>query len=267
MSVKHSKSQKKGSIYNKRASYTIYEYPSYLKNLNKQNEDLNNDQTENQSKQLLNSKWNKYYSHQTSKKNKIYNINVNGSNLISPSKVSQHIWHNKGNSFKRRFKDNSFSLCKWDIFSSKQSTDKWAFVAGGQTIYPQTRSNSKTAQKEGLLMPDKICNKDVPLHSLDIKILIPPSLVSDQLENTAQEERVDKWNESILPDLMNPIDTISNTSDSVINDRSAESIDDSGRFSLFHGSPYKEGLKKHISDYIKSKNAIKNSYMSTPNAN
>ena len=136
-----------------------------------------------------------------------------------------------------------------------------------QLDWNSCRSNSKTAQKEGILMPDKICNKDVPLHSLDIKISIPPSLVSDQLENTAQEEKVDKWNDSILPDLMNPIDTISNTSDSVINDRSAESIDDSGRFSLFHGSPYKEGLKKHISDYIKSKNAIKNSYMSTPNAN
>ena len=96
-------------------------------------------------------------------------------------------------------------------------------------------------------------------------------LITLEIQNNLHDKqlKIDRLDgkENILPDLKNNIETFSGTSESVLNDWSRDSIEDSSNFNILNGSPYKIELKKHISDYIKSKNAIKNSYMSSQNPN
>ena len=83
---------------------------------------------------------------------------------------------------------------KPSTFGVKHSAEKWPIVAGGQTIYPKSRSNSKANKIDMVMDSNRNHNKDGPVHSLDIKIPFTANLEIYSHEDKNDEDRQKKGN-------------------------------------------------------------------------
>ena len=63
-------------------------------------------------------------------------------------------------------------------FGGRHSVDQRRFVAGGKTIYPKSRSISKSAYKNMIKFAKNMHKREQPMHSLDVTLPVASNYTS-----------------------------------------------------------------------------------------
>ena len=265
MSVKPIFALDKSPNSDKISNFSVYQY----QNPRIQHKKLNNDLINNEQKIHKISKSNNKCEH---------TFNSSGDKLLSKSSKHHKHWYKKLHLFQSRFMNDLKTQYKQEHFHSKFHSNKKTMTTAGMTVYPNKRSITKSVNRHMFQVPKSMHKRELPLQSLDIKIPIDPRMlttppkqeknfrvsISKQfilcLDKTIQKhDSIDKENE--FPDLNANLMSNSGTTESVERDKSMQSLHQPIMTST--SSPYKSQLKRHISNYINSKNEIKRNYLSS----